>query len=1405
MFEERIIDALNTNNLEKFRVNITTPVVLLNEIFDYGVLHYMIKYHLDAPIEFYKSLLELESCDINKSIPIIDGENRETYTDLPILLIHWDRKELLELFLNNPRIDLSKKDVNNRCIINKAIDLNNKDVLNFIIENADINMKGIVLSEHTAPLNYAMNKNIELFDFLIKNPIVNINKTSIFSPIQYSIESNNVEVFKKLVDKGADTILSLRYKLGMNSGSDANSSSEEDSYVNSKRLSIVTLFEYIMLTNKREMFEYLLGKGIKIDSNLKNIYIYNIIHPFYVETLLNKIDMFKDEYLPYLKKIVGKIKDRYIHLAFDKLIEGHTSGALVNLSKIKNMIYERCIKKRDLELYKKCVKLGLNDGNNDEYLLSFIELLKVEDIDYLKEIQQKENYNFINVLDRIKFSESVNREKKVEDFIEIIVGPIDIAYNLSSKTIEELLIYEKTIKKLIPHLNYEDSKNGVNLFNKICDITGYFDNGSSIEYPHISNLLRYIIDNSDFCDKYGKYNLDDVLHQLQFKSELWGYVLSKTELNYVTKRQVELINSSIWHLYYDDTEAFYKFFKELSYLKFDNLEVVIDIKPFLKVMKEQEGLEGYDLIVNGFIENHSGFIKMYGKEIIELEFRLNQNLFFKHYPIITSLKEISIDLLELYLIEKKNYLYDEDDEIYNITYTLEHLDHDQFEIINKLLDYNNINVQNFFGAIILDEKCPKEILKKIINHSKFEPYETSTFNETSYTPLLWIIDAIHRSESGKQIIFKDERVENLIEVLEYFMNHDKVVELNGLCIDGFSLMNAINSTSELEFGFFKMDENYYPGTHHIFHVLSHALQQILKHRKFTYNLDNSVLLKIAGVECNSIDFIKYILSKSEIDYNNGSLHAIISERREQSNNEIVELTKMFLSLERFNVNALNLYGRTVLHEAILSRNDEISTILLENPSLDLTITNRKGKNYIQLARKAGRTKIFEILQARGLIDDKKERLLKLELEYLEKMKNEGRILRTRIRDIIGTFELILKEPVERGENTTMYQKTICPFCLIYVEKENTTDCIYIKHQCPHEIRNEELMKKYLGNSRINEGFELCVTCGRPGLNHGHLVFNQSIEGRQLEAIQQGGHSWVCDELVGGGSRIEIISRITIILTYIKNQFEKGEKLVYDKSLIKTLTDLVDSVLSTQGDERDKIFQRAREILERSKFDQNSKIPPYAKFNASNEERREIEAELEMERVLEERRKGKMVAVSEDPEAPQRTIEAIKVIQNDGSLLCIVCGEPILILYQAHIDDIYYICSDDLQGYVSNLKPGGSMSCILGCNNSKKKVDARGILIPGQNNDISGYDRFRNMKQIYRDEVEKLDDGEFFSRDYSSQESINIAQPSQMLEDTIKNFKESVYQQDGASSSGINSEEAGPSNLALAIVNALTKK
>ena len=68
-------------------------------------------------------------------------------------------------------------------------------------------------------------------------------------------------------------------------------------------------------------------------------------------------------------------------------------------------------------------------------------------------------------------------------------------------------------------------------------------------------------------------------------------------------------------------------------------------------MESEAGAEAFDVIMDGFIENHPQFIKMHAKEILELEYRIDDYTFFKHYPLIMSLNEVYIDLLNLFLID----------------------------------------------------------------------------------------------------------------------------------------------------------------------------------------------------------------------------------------------------------------------------------------------------------------------------------------------------------------------------------------------------------------------------------------------------------------------------------------------------------------------------------------------------------------------------------------------------------------------------------------------------------------------------------------------------------------------------------------------------------------------------------
>jgi hypothetical protein len=437
-----------------------------------------------------------------------------------------------------------------------------------------------------------------------------------------------------------------------------------------------------------------------------------------------------------------------------------------------------------------------------------------------------------------------------------------------------------------------------------------------------------------------------------------------------------------------------------------------------------------------------------------------------------------------------------------------------------------------------------------------------------------------------------------------------------------------------------------------------------------------------------------ILSNPRIDINStGALFNACNSRN-------LRILNLILTIGTLNVNLLDNDSDTALHICIEQNFVEGAMALLADPRIDITVQDSKGRNYARLAGNAGMRQVIERLAELGQTDDKQARVEREIAEYDAKMAAQGRVKQTRIRETLNSFDLILKEKRsdredleddERGfrGSTTPYNKSICPFCLTYIEKENPYECVYLAgHRCPAELENERLKRLYFGDEWATKLFEICCVCGRPCEHHGH--FRPTLEGEPTSELlpnQSFANHWDCNDGNGGGGKLEMTSRLLGMLSEIKRRVDSDERLVYGPELIREL-----AMIGNNSVRDDAIISRAVVALERQGWNSNSKIEKYKKFNAPNATTR-----------------------NNNNSRPRNVREPIVHYDNpEQELQCMICLDEAEHLFKPHESDEGYICDECLKRQVCASRYA-SVTCELGC---------------------------RPKKQIYKEDVNALMGGNF---------------------------------------------------------------
>ena len=131
-FTDKLIKSLDETNLDEFTLLVNHPALLINEIFEDGLLQYMLFKYPNISIEFYKELLKNPNVDVNRG-----GEN-----GMPPI-ISTTRVDLQDLLLSLPMTDVNV-DVDKKLNIvaaKKALNSGNVSQFRKIVEMPRTNMK----------------------------------------------------------------------------------------------------------------------------------------------------------------------------------------------------------------------------------------------------------------------------------------------------------------------------------------------------------------------------------------------------------------------------------------------------------------------------------------------------------------------------------------------------------------------------------------------------------------------------------------------------------------------------------------------------------------------------------------------------------------------------------------------------------------------------------------------------------------------------------------------------------------------------------------------------------------------------------------------------------------------------------------------------------------------------------------------------------------------------------------------------------------------------------------------------------------------------------------------------------------------------------------------------------------
>jgi ankyrin repeat protein len=1261
-----ITSALDNNDLETFKRLTNHPALLINEMYDSGLLNYMLEKYPKLPISFYKHVIDNVNTDINRL-------NR---AGIPPLL-QTTRSDIIELLLSNPTCDVNISLKNKRTVIHEVILMNNVELLVKLLshDKIDLTQRYRYLSESVAPLNFAMENNMEMFKILLGHPkFSDINKAfGIHNPLEYAATKGNVEAIKLLLASGID----MNSRVFRDFDIDPRLNIEEHQLLQKEpRHKYYTFAEHAILRNNKKVVDIVIENLDKITKKDRLLELaIKTRNDDTINRLLDAnvyINRYALEHIVENDKLVLRlIKDpRNLDLNYLlRLVLERDNIVLIN-SVIKVLMASP-----NFELVKKQIVEYLRTVTHIELLVSLIEekLLDKESVKTI--VFTNANSIFYRLLNNKKF-DTVNQI--IDTFPDII--PKNILDNPYAKgtvdiTAATILLASGRIdivRRLISMECLTSDPKAITQFIELGEI----------------DILKMLIEKTDILQKLNEPSVFvKLLNLLKDEHQIIKRIISGID------RTQEIVNTVKAILDENRTDLLFAIMNIEPDIMFRN------IAPRYRYSRwDDDDEDGYIIVFE--MLSHINIDNTMRETLLEL---------IRTQDMIEMLKDTNMIYRS---VENSNgplflFILDHADDFMRFAPLLIDL------IKTRNGDYNSFVMDNIDRLLVLpdiglDEVCAKVIYARIndansemnIGFMNTNLYE-KIIAHPNFNPNLKVqveIDGDRRDFDIKEVSYIDYMVYNLLHA-------EKNLELDKEVFRMFRMLLAhpdidVNTVSEfnetaaeyLLNNIQEYDQTIDYSSEEHFMIFPAMFNDLLRSPGFNGNLHKKIIEY--AVDKAFMGLINRFLSMSELDVNSMYLLHMACFRKNEP------LIRQLLTIGNIDVNKTDSDGFAPLHACIESKNTEGALILLEDPRIDISILDSKGRNYARLANKAGMRELSEVLAARGQTDDKQARVDREVAEYDARMTLLGRRKEGRIREALNNFDLILKErerpPPEGdsegfGRNETPYSLSLCPFCLTYLEKDNPYECVYLNdHTCPVEIQNEELKRKYFGESWQTARFEICCTCGRPCSHHGHYR-PVSLEGEEFSTLSPNGglaNHWRCDEHNGGGGKLEMVLRLVGMLSELKARVDREDRLVYGPELIRELAAIANRSLFDEA-----IRDRAVSILERKKWNVNSKIAKHARFNAPN--------------VVEEA--VPVAAVERDP------ITHISNVGREEKLQCMIClDDEADDVFKPHLDDNGYICSDCIKRQVCASRYG-SVTCALGC-------------VP--------------FKQIYKEDVDALMGGNF---------------------------------------------------------------
>jgi ankyrin repeat protein len=1225
--EDEIKESLEKKDLEKFREIISRPKIHINDIFGDGILHYMLEHNKDISIEFIQALLEQASINLNK-------ENSKNGL---LALLCTDREGIQDLLLGNVRFNVNKV-LDKKNMMCWALENNKLGLLKKLINHPQIDLLGEDNTDEEKNAVIQSMKNPEAFKLFLESPKMNVDAVGwngIIIPLDYALKKIWIDSSLLLLEKGADMNISTvtgRYTL--------------------------SIAERIVELGNPVLIKFLLDNFGKVKNTDRLLII----------AIMEKNRNFTYSSMEHDMDLIGTLLRNKCLLSQRALLESLGSidvleTIIVNLDEGINLekeetVLETVLVSENIELVNKLVKtkfalkhkifiLGLFDKILNPLILYSIlsadELVRDQvDVIFLRN-------NYITFMTLLKMGEAgIERINHLLDISSVQLPLMFPPLGVLIKTGTELTI--NLAKKLLEH-------HGV-IPQSTIEID-YFIEQKRVDILEI--LIKKEIKKEIRLNVFGKtltpFSFINLVNLLGGNTELLEMLVTKLQQN---DRGERIIVNSLQMFIKRNPEIVIRIIKTTGF-KLDMLFKEMRVS----ISEESETPLLFDLL----------------KELPTEEYKNEILSILRTGGKIQKLKQLNI--LDYFIniddIESVRFLMNNSDLVDSITLWALMDDSPKFMLDNLRELFDRFEPEKF----ILNDALPvilnkiylysseifsNDVLTAVIKHPKYNPkelYQDESGNQ--HTQLQIILTVIELAQT-------EEDIYNLVNVFQQLLTHPETDpnQLNGPVNEDTTktvldtlLLNYINEYREQQYDYDKP-----------FHMI---LQMLLMHPDLNmtphYHFHRSVCQKRIG------DLFTHMISRDEFDMDSAFLlHIICSE-----GNDI--FLSVLLTLDTFDIN-YSIDEETALHVCLKYDQDSCAKMLIDDSRINLSLLEN-GKNYAEIAVKHNRLELVKILKERGVKDDRHERMEMEATEYDARMATMGRRKHGKLKELLDIYDDILKErenPDARPGSITLFSKSLCPFCLVLLEKEEPGECVYLAgHECHPDVRNEALMAKYLGPTWETAHFDVCCTCGRPGNNHGHYRIVPDGETSSLAAPGPMADHWICNEHNGGGGKEEMVVRLVGILTYLKRRIDSEEHLEDNAELGRQMSLEADKALFDQS-----MKDRAALIFQNRAWNANSTIAPYKRFNAPR-------------------------VAAAAAAIPQEVREPIVHIDNrlkgvDEKDSCGYCLEERDDLYRPHESDTSFICGVCLYKTVC-ISPYRTVTCGLGCNPRKQihKEDVEALM------------------------------------------------------------------------------------------------